>query len=106
MLAVASLLTTLYAVINALGAWAVIRRKGWLAALFMLAASVLVLAAVALVSDLPFTRALLAVGLLLASLASLLYASVVVGRVRWSHHVIRLLLAIGLFALAHYGLSA
>lgn len=105
MLVVTFLITAVYAVVNAFGAWAVLRRKAWLAALFMLAASVLVVAAVALVSDLPFTRVLLAVGLLLASLASLLYSSVVYGRVKWHHHLIRAAFATGLFLLAHYALG-
>lgn len=103
MLLVAFILTAIYAVVNAVGAWAVIRRKGWLAALFMLAASVLIVAAAAMVSALPFNRVLLAIGLVLASLSSLLYGSVIIGRVKWHHHVIRAAFAVMLFFLAHFG---
>ena len=103
MLLIAFILTALYAVVNAVGAWAVIRRKGWLAALFMLAASVLIVSAAAMVSALPFTRVLLAIGLILASVSSLLYGSVIVGRVKWHHHVVRAAFAVLLFLLAHLG---
>lgn len=103
MLLLAFILTALYAVVNAIGAWAVIRRKGWLAALFMLAASVLIVSAAAMVSALPFTRVLLVIGLVLASLSSLLYAGVVMGRVKWHHHVIRAAVAAAIFFLAHFG---
>lgn len=103
MLLLAFILTALYAVVNAVGAWAVIRRKGWLAALFMLAASVLIVSAAAMVSDLPFTRVLLVIGLVLASLASLLYGSVVMGRVKWHHHLLRAAFAVVIFLLAHFG---
>lgn len=103
MLLFASILTALYAVVNAVGAWAVIRRKGWLAALFMLAASVLIVSAAAMVSALPFTRVLLVIGLVLASVSSLLYGSVIMGRVKWHHHVVRGAFAVALFFLAHYG---
>jgi drug/metabolite transporter superfamily protein YnfA len=99
-LPLAFLAAALYAVVNAFGAWAVIRRKRWVAALFMLAASVLIVAAVALVSDLPFTRVLLAGGLVLASLTSLLNASVVLGRIVWRHHLFRAFFALGLYLLA------
>ncbi|MEX2534015.1 MAG: hypothetical protein WD273_00325 [Trueperaceae bacterium] len=103
MLVLAFLLTALYAVVNAFGAWAVIRRKGWLAALFMLAASVLVVSAAAMVSALPFTRVLLTIGLILASLSSLLYASIVLGRVTWRNHALRAAFAVGVLLLTHFG---
>lgn len=105
MLLLAFLATALYAVINAFGAWAVIRRKQWVAALFMLTASVLIVAAVAMVSDLPFTRILLAGGLLLASLTSLLNARIVLGRVVWRHHLFRALIALLLYLLADAALA-
>lgn len=104
MLPLAFLAAALYAVVNAFGAWAVIRRKQWMAALFMLAACVLTVAAVAMVTDLPFTRILLAIGLVLASLASLLNASVVLGRVVWRHHLIRAAVATAIYLLAHVAL--
>jgi hypothetical protein len=104
-LLLAFLVTSIYAVINAFGAWAVIRRKRWVAALFMLAASVLIIAAVALVSDLPFTRILLAAGLALASLTSLLNASVVLGRVIWRHHLLRAGWALAIYLVADIALG-
>lgn len=104
MLLLALIATAVYAVVNAFGAWAVIRRKQWMAALFMFAASVLMVAAAAMVSDLPFTRVLLGAGLLLASLTSLLNASVVLGRVVWRHHAFRAAFALALYLLADAGL--
>ncbi|HEX7002833.1 MAG TPA: hypothetical protein VF168_01440 [Trueperaceae bacterium] len=102
MLIAAFILTALYAVVNAVGAWAVIRRKGWLAALFMLAASVLIVSAAAMVSALPFTMVLLAIGLVLASVSSLLYGRLIIGRVKWHHHLVRAAFAVLLFLLAYF----
>jgi drug/metabolite transporter superfamily protein YnfA len=99
-LLLAFLATAVYAVVNAFGAWAVIRRKRWMSALFMLAASVLMVAAVAMVTDLPFTRVLLAVGLVLASFTSLLNAKVVLGRIVWRNHLYRAAFALALYLLA------
>lgn len=100
MLIILALLTALYAVINALGAWAVIRRKPWVAGLFMLASALLVVATAGFILAVPLDRLILALGLVLASLASFFYARVVIGKVRWSHHAVRALLALGLFGLA------
>lgn len=106
LLVVAFILTALYAVVNAVGAWAVIRRKGWLGALFMLAASVLIVSAAAMVSALPFTRVLLVIGLILASISSLLYSGVIIGRIKWQNHVVRAAFAVLLFLLTHFAQTA
>ncbi|HEX7022945.1 MAG TPA: hypothetical protein VF171_08805 [Trueperaceae bacterium] len=104
MLALSAVFTLLYAFVNAFGAWMAMRRKPWVAGLFMLAAAVLMVAAAALVSVIPFTRVILAAGLLLASAASLSYARVVLGRVQWLHHLLRALLELALYALANRAL--
>lgn len=104
MLVVATILTVIYALINAFGAWAVVRRKPWLAALFMLAAAVLVVAAAAFLYKLPYTQTLLASGLILASLASFLNAYLVLGEVVWRFHVIRAVAAVLIYVVAYYGL--
>lgn len=101
----AAALTLIYAVINVFGAWMVIRRKPSVAGLFMLAAMLLVIAFAALAFALPYGRALLAAGLVLASLASLLNAYVVVGRVVWLSHAVRAAVALGIFLLAHAALG-
>ena len=62
----AAVVTALYAFVNAFGAWIVIRRKPWVAGLFMIAAAVLMIAAAALVSAIPYTRVILAIGLVMA----------------------------------------
>lgn len=105
MLVLAFLATVAYAVVNAFGAWAVIRRKGWVAALFMLTASVLTVAAVSLLTVLPFVRTLLASGLALASLTSLLNAQIVLGRVVWRHHLLRAAVALAIYLLATLALA-
>lgn len=99
------ILIVLYAVVNALGAWAVVRRKRWLAGPFMLAASLLVVAAVAITYGLPFARVLLATGLVLASVSSYLYGRVVLGRVTWSHQLTRAAVAVALYLAASAALA-
>ena len=97
-----ALATAAYALVNAFGAWAVVRRKGWVAGLFLLAATVLTVAAAAFVSAIPFTRGLLAAGLALASLASLANARVVFGRVEGRYHLLRAALALAFYLLADW----
>lgn len=94
----AFLVTTTYAVVNAFGAWLVSRRKPWVAWLFMLCAVVLVVAAAAFVSAIPYTRGILAVGLVAASVTSYLNAAVVIGKVVPRNHVIRALVALVIYA--------
>ena len=103
-LILAALATIVYALVNAFGAWAVVRRKSWVAALFMASASLLVVSAVALAYSLPAARILLGLGLVLASITSLLNAGIVLGRVVWSFHLLRALIAALIFALASLGL--
>ena len=97
---VAAVLTGLYAFVNAFGAWMVIRRKPWVAGIFMSAAAVLMVAAAALVSSIPYTRVILAVGLVMASAASLLNAQIVIGKIDVKNHLIRAAIAVGLYLLA------
>lgn len=78
-----------YSVVNAFGAWAVVRRKSWLAALFMLAAAILTVAAVALAYDLPESFWLVLVGVVMASALSFVNAMVMMGRVLWNAHALR-----------------
>ncbi|UCH26903.1 MAG: hypothetical protein JSV66_04455 [Trueperaceae bacterium] len=100
MMYLAGVLSLIYAVVNAFGAWAVIRRKPLVASLFMLAASCLIVAAVALVYKLPFALWLLGSGLMMASIASLMNAWIVLGRVVWRFHLIRAVWAGIVFAIA------
>lgn len=106
MRALVVILSTLYALMNAFGAWMVIRRKPWVAALFLLAAGVLAVAAAAFISPVPFNRPLLASGLVLASVASLLNAILVIGKVFPRNHIIRAVLAALLYLLAEWALRA
>lgn len=101
MTVLAFLATAAYALVNAFGAWLVSRRKGWVAGLFMLSATILTVAAAALVSNIPYTRVILAVGLVLAWVTSLLNAQIVIGQVVWRNHLVR-----GLAALLIYVLGA
>ena len=104
MLVLAALAAAVYAFINAFGAWMVSRRQPALAGLFMLAATLLVVAAAALVSPIPFARAILAAGLVLASLASLVNAYLF-GSVRWQNHLLRAAVALLIYLLAHWGIG-
>ena len=86
---VVAALVLAYAVANAFGAWAVVRRRGWVAALFMLAAAVLTVGAVALAYGLWASLWLNVVGVVLASAMSFVNAVVIIGRVLWRAHVLR-----------------
>ena len=86
---VVAVLVAGYAVVNAFGAWAVVRRRGWVAALFMLAAAVLTVAAVALAYGVPVASWLVVVGVVLASAMSFVNAAVILGRVLWRAHILR-----------------
>ena len=104
MLALAALASLIYAVVNAFGAWMVVRRKPWVAALFMLAAAVLVIASAALVFDFAYARVLLGGGLILASVASFINAHIVLGNVVWRFHLLRAAVGVAIYLLALYGL--
>lgn len=95
----AFLVTAVYALVNAFGAWLVSRRKPWVAALFMLCAVILVVAAAAFISAIPYTRVVLVVGLVAASVTSYLNAAVVIGKVVPRNHVIRALAALVIYTL-------
>ena len=94
----AFLVTALYAVVNAFGAWLVSRRKPWVARLFMLCAVVLTVAAAAFISTIPYARPLLAVGLVGASVTSYLNAAVVIGKVVARNHIVRAVAALAIYA--------
>ena len=96
---VASLAVAVYALVNAFGAWLVSRRKPWLAGMFMLSAVILVVAAAAFISSIPYTRIILAAGLVMASVSSYLNAEIVIGRVVWRNHLVRALAALAIFLL-------
>ena len=96
----AALATALYAFVNAFGAWIVARRKPYIARLFMLAAAVLMVSAAAMVSSIPYTRVILVVGLVMASITSLLNAQVVLGEIKARNHLVRAAVAVGLYLLA------
>lgn len=87
-----------YAVVNAFGAWAVVRRKSWVAALFMLAAAVLTVAAVALAYEVPGSLWLVVIGVVLASIMSFVNAAVMIGRVLWRAHALRAIAGAALVA--------
>lgn len=78
-----------YAVVNAFGAWAVVRRRGWVAALFMLAGAVLTVGAVALAYGAQESLWLIVAGVALASGMSFVNAVVIIGRVLWRAHALR-----------------
>ncbi len=96
---VAFLAALAYASVNAFGAWLVSRRKGWIAGLFMLSAVILVVAAAAFISNIPYTRVILAAGLVAASVSSYLNAEIVIGRIIWRNHLIRALVGLGIYLL-------
>lgn len=97
--------TILYAGINAFGAWAVLNRKNWVSALFLLAASLLVIAAAALIAQRDAALPLLVAGLALASVASFLNARIVIGHVIWRNHLIRLACALLIWLLGARALA-
>lgn len=86
---VVALLLFGYAVVNAVGAWAVVRRRSWVAALFMLTAAVLTVGAVALIYGVSASFWLVLVGVLGASAMSFVNALVIIGRILWRAHLLR-----------------
>ena len=83
----------------------VLRRKPWVAGLFMLAAALLMVAFAAFIGTFRYTRVILALGLGLASITSLINAQIVLGKVVWRYHLIRLGVGLMIYLLAHFGLS-
>jgi hypothetical protein len=98
----AAIATLGYAFINAFGTWMVVRRKPWVAGLFMLSATVLVIAFAGFVGVFRHTLPILAVGLILASVSSLINAHIVLGKVVWKHHLTRALAGLLIFLLAYF----
>lgn len=90
--------------VNAFGAWAVSRRRPQVARTFLLAATVLVVAAVALGYHLAFATWILAAGLALWWWASYLNAAWVLGRVVPRHHLVRAAAAIAVVGLTAWAL--
>lgn len=89
MLVLAALLTFLYALVNALGAWLVVRRKLWVASLFMVAAALLIVSVLGLLTFADFALPLLLLSVSAASTASFLNAHVILGNVVWRFHMLR-----------------
>ncbi|MFN2322815.1 MAG: hypothetical protein ABR510_07640 [Trueperaceae bacterium] len=87
MLALAA--ATVYAAVNAFGAWSVVRRRSRVAAAFLLAAAILTVGAVALGFGSPSAAVLVPVGALLASLASWWNARIVLRRMVPRRHAVR-----------------
>ncbi|MEM6428194.1 MAG: hypothetical protein AAF708_03065 [Deinococcota bacterium] len=99
---VVALLILGFSMINVFGAWMVIRRKPWIAGLFMLAACILAVAAAALISAIPYARILALIGLMFAWLTSLFNAMIVRGHVTTINHVLRGVAVIVLYGLVHW----
>lgn len=97
---VVTVMTVALAAVNVFGAWAVARRRGLVARLFLLAAAVLVVAAVAY--SFRFTGGfwILLAGTVAAYLASFLNARLVIGVVEWTNHVARAVVFAAFLALA------
>lgn len=75
--------------INTFGSWAVSRRRALVSHLFLLAAAVLMVAAVAYAYRTGAARWLLSTGALLTFVASFLNARLIIGRVEWPNHLLR-----------------
>jgi hypothetical protein len=97
---VVTIMTVVLAAVNVFGAWAVVRRRGFVARLFMLAAAVLVVAAVAYSFRFTGSFWILLTGTLVAYLASFLNARVVIGVVEWPNHAARAVVFAAYLALA------
>jgi hypothetical protein len=98
----AAIATLGYALVNAFGTWMVVRRKPWVAGLFMLSAMVLMIAFAGFVGSFGHTLGILATGLSMASVSSLINARIVLGRVIWRHHIIRAVVGLLIFLLAYF----
>lgn len=101
----AAVAALIYAFVNGFGAWMVVRRKPWVAGLFMIAASALIVAAASLIYAFDYTRLLLGSGLLLASAASFINAHIILGNVVWRFHVVRALIGLAIYTVAYIGLK-
>lgn len=104
MLIVALLGTAALAFVNGFGAWVSQNRRRWIAALFLSASLLLVMALVTLSYGLRSGLLPLASGLLLTVLSSFLHARLVTAHVVWPNHALRLFVALLVFLFAWFGL--
>ncbi len=77
--------------VNTFGAWAVSRRKPWVARLFLLAAMILTVTIVAYGFRVDYAFWLLLAGVIASALASILNAALVIGKFAWPNHLLRTL---------------
>ena len=103
---VALLVALAYAVVNAFGAWAVVRRRSSIGATFFGAAVLLTIGTVAIGYELRSATPFVGVGAALASLASWWNARVFLGRVVPRRHVARAVAGVVATALAYVGTRA
>lgn len=75
--------------VNTFGAWAVSRRKPWVARLFLLAAMLLTVTVVAYGFAVDYAFWLLVAGAAAGGLASILNAVLVIGKFAWLNHLLR-----------------
>jgi hypothetical protein len=87
--AAAATVAVAYAVVNAFGAWAVVRRRSSIGAAFFLAAVALTIGAVAIVFARPSATVFVAVGAVAASMASWWNAKVLLRRIVIRRHLVR-----------------
>lgn len=99
-----TVLALVTAAVNVFGAWAVSRRRPMVSRLFLLAAAVTTVAAVAYAYSFRGAFWLLLAGALLTFASSLLNARLVLGAVVWQNHLARGLVLAGLLALAWWAL--
>ncbi len=88
-----------YAAVNAFGAWAVVRRRSRVAAVFLVAAALLMVGAVALGFDEPSATPFMTAGAALASVASWWNARTVLRRTVPRRHLARAVAGVALVAL-------
>ena len=103
---VAATVALAFAVVNAFGAWAVVRRRSSIGAAFFAAAVALTIGAVAILFARPAATAFVAVGVVAASLASWWNARVFLGRVVVRSHVVRAAVGVVATALAYLSTRA
>ncbi|MBW7916615.1 MAG: hypothetical protein H3C53_08045 [Trueperaceae bacterium] len=89
-------------IVNAFGSWAVSRRKPAVAQLFLVAAMVLTVAAVAYAFRDRVAWWVLLVGTALGYLASFLNARLVIGKVVWPYHLLRAAVLAGVLVAARW----
>lgn len=98
---VAALVALVYAIVNAFGAWAVVRRRSSIGATFFVAAVALTIGAVAIVFAMPSATPFVAFGAVAASVASWWNARLFLAQVVLRSHVARALAGAIATALAY-----